>query len=186
MIKYDMFLVWVGFDTKQFCGCRGGYRRVARQQGGSTVSSSLCTGCCCHDDQCQSVQACSGTTLAWLPPCLCCWYLSRVCYLGSLLRIHAMITTTVLVDWIFSAPAWTQMPCLCSPSFQGHAVVLAIAYLCHSTCTLATAFATFCLVLSVSPVAVTHHLSGPNCAPLSVSDLQLSRCYLALSCLLLF
>ncbi len=104
MIKYDMLLVWVGFDTKQFCGCRGGYRRVARQQGGSTVSSSLCTGCCCHDDQCQSVQACSGTTLAWLPPCLCCWYLSRVCYLGSLLCIHAMITTTVLVDWIFNAP----------------------------------------------------------------------------------
>ncbi len=25
MIKYDMFLVWVGFDTKQFCGCTGGW-----------------------------------------------------------------------------------------------------------------------------------------------------------------
>ena len=185
-----MLLGWVGFAAERLCGCRGGCRGVARQQGGSSVSSSLCTGCCCHDDQCQSVQACSGATLARLPPCLCCWCLSRVCFLGPLLCIHAMITTITLVDCIFTAPAWTQMPCVCAPSSQSNAVALAIAGLWHSMCTQHTACCYLLLGLVtkylMSCCCCFHHLSGPSCADLSVHDLQLVRCCFALSCLLLF
>ena len=144
-----MLLVWVGFALERLCGCRGGCRRVARQQGGSTVSSSLCTGCCCHDDQCQPLQACSGATLARLPSCLCCWYLFRVCDLGSLLCIHAMTTATALVACIFTAPAWPQMPCYMltiSPKPCCCACNCRLAPRVHST----QHVAIFCLVLSPS------------------------------------
>ncbi len=181
-----MLLVWMGFATERLCGCRGGCRGVARQQGGPPVSSSLCTGCCCHDDQCQPVQACSGATLARLPPCLCRWYLPRVCDLGYLLWIHAMTIATALVDCIFTAPAWTH----CSPFSQSHAVVLAIAGLRHFMCTQHTACCYLLLGLVakylMSCCCCFHHLSGPSCADLSVHDLQLTRCCFALSCLLLF
>ncbi len=182
-----MLLVWVGFALERLCGCRGGCRRVARQQGGSTVSSSLCTGCCCHDDQCQSLQAGSGATLARLPPCLCCWYLFRVCDLGSLLCIHDHCNST----------CGLHLHCTCLDSnamLHAHhfpkAMLLCLQLQTCTTCTQHTACCYLLLGLVtkylMSCCCCFHHLSGPHCADLSVHDFQSTRCCFALSCLLLF
>lgn len=172
-----MLLVWVGFAIDRSCGCRGGCRRVARQQGGSSVSSSLCTGCCCHDDQCQPLQACSGATLARLPSCLCCWYLSRVCYLGSLLCIHAMITTKYL---------WTESSLTClDPNAMFVLIIFSRSCSCTCDCMITGLLGLISQYLR-SCCCCFDNLSGSSCADLSVHDVRLSHCCLALSCLLLF